>query len=66
MQLIDALLRGFRDAATDDDVWAVVLTGSGDAFCAGLDFTDPAVTGASRSNDDPVRHARIRVHISRW
>ena len=27
-----------RDAATDDDVWAILLTGNGDAFCSGLDF----------------------------
>jgi len=28
-----------EDAARDDDVWVVALTGSGDAFCAGLDLT---------------------------
>jgi 2-(1,2-epoxy-1,2-dihydrophenyl)acetyl-CoA isomerase len=26
------------DAAKDDDVWVVAITGSGDAFCAGLDL----------------------------
>ncbi len=26
-------------AAADDDVWVVALTGSGDAFCAGLDLS---------------------------
>src|SRR3546814_7432398 len=30
------LIEAFCDAAVDDDVWAVVLTGAGDkAFCAG-------------------------------
>lgn len=27
------------DAAKDDNVWVVAITGSGDAFCAGLDLT---------------------------
>ena len=46
-ELIDALHRGFREAAADDDVWAVVLTGNGDAFCSGLDFSERAVAGAA-------------------
>src|SRR5579862_7962213 len=29
-----------EDAAKDDDVWVVAITGSGDAFCAGLDLSD--------------------------
>lgn len=28
-----------EDAARDDNVWVVALTGSGDAFCAGLDLS---------------------------
>src|SRR6201996_3533670 len=28
-------------AAKDDDVWVVAITGTGDAFCAGLDLTNP-------------------------
>jgi enoyl-CoA hydratase/carnithine racemase len=43
--LIDALHRELRVAAEDDDVWAIALTGNGDAFCAGLDFTDPPTGG---------------------
>jgi 2-(1,2-epoxy-1,2-dihydrophenyl)acetyl-CoA isomerase len=30
------------EAARDDNVWVVALTGSGDAFCAGLDLSGPA------------------------
>ena len=33
-----ALAAALRDAANDDDVWAVALTGNGDAFCSGLDL----------------------------
>jgi enoyl-CoA hydratase len=42
-QLVLDLLAGLRDAASRDDVRVVVLTGSGDAFCAGadLDGADP-------------------------
>jgi 2-(1,2-epoxy-1,2-dihydrophenyl)acetyl-CoA isomerase len=48
--LIDALHRELRVAAEDDDVWAIALTGNGDAFCAGLDFTDPPTGGAPRGH----------------
>jgi enoyl-CoA hydratase/carnithine racemase len=37
-ELLRALLSGVRDAAHDDDVWALALTGNGDAFCSGLDL----------------------------
>ncbi|MBS0470651.1 MAG: enoyl-CoA hydratase/isomerase family protein [Proteobacteria bacterium] len=30
------------DAAKDDNVWVIAITGSGDAFCAGLDLTGSA------------------------
>jgi len=36
--LIEAIVAGLRDAAYDDDVWAVAITGNGDAFCSGLDL----------------------------
>jgi 2-(1,2-epoxy-1,2-dihydrophenyl)acetyl-CoA isomerase len=51
-ELLHALDRHFREAAIDDDVWAVVLTGNGDGFCSGADVGDQTLTGASGSNDD--------------
>src|SRR6478609_7445239 len=36
--LIEAIVAGLRDAAHDDAVWAVAITGNGDAFCSGLDL----------------------------
>ena len=33
------LPRFFRDAATDDDIRAIVVTGEGRAFCAGMDLS---------------------------
>jgi 2-(1,2-epoxy-1,2-dihydrophenyl)acetyl-CoA isomerase len=37
-ELIQAIVAALRDAAHDDDVWAVAITGNGDAFCSGLDL----------------------------
>jgi len=37
-ELLRAISDAIRDAAHDDDVWAVALTGNGDAFCSGLDL----------------------------
>ncbi|MES2895022.1 MAG: enoyl-CoA hydratase-related protein [Pseudomonadota bacterium] len=39
LQLAWAVIAAVDEAAQDDDVWVVALTGSGDAFCAGLDLT---------------------------
>lgn len=64
--LIAALHHAFRDAAADDDVWAVVLTGNGDAFCSGLDVSDQAVSGtAPASGDDaPAPPGGERSHLT--
>lgn len=56
--LIDALHRELRAAADDDDVWAIVLTGRGDAFCAGLDFTDPPKGGGG-----PRGHLTVLMRV---
>jgi 2-(1,2-epoxy-1,2-dihydrophenyl)acetyl-CoA isomerase len=34
-----AIVGAVEDAARDDDVWVVGLTGAGDAFCSGLDLS---------------------------
>jgi 2-(1,2-epoxy-1,2-dihydrophenyl)acetyl-CoA isomerase len=38
-ELLGAIVGALRDAAHDQDVWALALTGNGDAFCSGLDLT---------------------------
>ena len=45
-----AIISAVDDAARDDNVWIIALTGAGDAFCAGLDLTserDPSVAPLS-------------------
>ena len=37
-ELLRSIASAIRDAARDDDVWALALTGNGDAFCSGLDL----------------------------
>ena len=38
-QLAWGIVAAIDEAARDDNVWVVALTGSGDAFCAGLDLS---------------------------
>jgi len=42
--MLHELLGALREADADDEVRAVLLTGSGRAFCAGQDLDDPAVS----------------------
>jgi len=37
-QLAWGIIAAIEQAAKDDDVWVVAITGTGDAFCAGLDL----------------------------
>lgn len=58
-ELIGAIVAAVRDAARDDDVWAIALTGNGDAFCSGLDLQglasepDEAQAGETREDTTP-------------
>ncbi|MCA9824659.1 MAG: enoyl-CoA hydratase/isomerase family protein [Dehalococcoidia bacterium] len=38
-ELAWAILAAVAEAAVDDNVWVIAVTGSGDAFCAGLDLS---------------------------
>ena len=54
-ELFGALAQAFVDAARDDDVWAVVLTANGSAFCSGLDLSpdDEADGGGADDEREP-------------
>lgn len=54
--LLAAITNEVRAAAHDDSVRAIVLTGEGDAFCAGLDLATAAA--AAEPSSDPGRRAR--------
>ena len=75
VEMAEELVEAFHRASADDDVRAVVVTGSGRAFCAGMDLS----TGADGSNvfgldetqqptledlhdrlDDPAIHRGVR------
>jgi enoyl-CoA hydratase/carnithine racemase len=51
--MANELLHAFADAEADPEVRAVVLTGAGDAFCAGGDFVQ--MTGGAQGKD-PLPH----------
>ena len=44
------VVKALQDAARDDDVWVVAITGTGDSFCAGLDLKGQ---GEDRHPDSP-------------
>jgi enoyl-CoA hydratase/carnithine racemase len=51
--MVNELLYGLADAAADDTVRSIVLTGAGDAFCAGGDFAQ--MTGGAGENALPSK-----------
>ena len=58
-ELIDA----FRRASEDDDVGAIVVTGAGRAFCAGMDLSAPAnVFGLDETLHPTLEDMQQRMH----
>lgn len=56
-ELAWGVVTAIEEAANDDDVWVVAVTGTGDAFCAGLDLSGAGesaspLTPQSRQLDD--------------
>ncbi len=65
-ELIEAIVSAVRAAASDDGVWAIAMTGNGDAFCSGLDLSG---IGDDREEDDgappePSDEERARDHFA--
>ena len=46
-ELAWAIIAGVEEAAKDDDVWVIGITGVEDSFCAGLDLTPSEAASAS-------------------
>jgi 2-(1,2-epoxy-1,2-dihydrophenyl)acetyl-CoA isomerase len=54
-QLAWGIVAAIDEAAADDNVWVVAITGSGDAFCAGLDLSQ----GGERWSPKPSLSAQL-------
>jgi 2-(1,2-epoxy-1,2-dihydrophenyl)acetyl-CoA isomerase len=64
-ELIEGIVAGLRDAARDDDVWAVSITGNGDAFCSGLDLAGMS-SGDGDDRDDDERERDHFAFVARY
>ncbi len=53
VEMRDDIVRRVREARADDSVRALLLTGVGDAFCAGMDLRQSTVSGAGAERFDP-------------
>ncbi len=72
VEMADELVDAFRRASSDDEVRAVVVTGSGRAFCAGMDLSvegnvfgldeeqQPTLEDLHDRLDDPAIHSGVR------
>jgi 2-(1,2-epoxy-1,2-dihydrophenyl)acetyl-CoA isomerase len=63
-ELIEAIVGELRAAAADDDVWAVAMTGNGDAFCSGLDLAGVGGDGDGRERAEPTDEERAANHFA--
>ncbi|HEY9281755.1 MAG TPA: enoyl-CoA hydratase [Eoetvoesiella sp.] len=64
LTLYDSLLKSLEDAEQDSSIGVVVLTGTGDTFCAGGDVKRMAATVEPQSFEDRVAKLRSRARIS--
>lgn len=53
-ELAWGIVTAVEQAAKDDDIWVIAITGTGDAFCAGLDLTGGRDGGSPLSPQDQV------------
>lgn len=66
-----AIIGAVESAAKDDDVWVIGITGTGRAFCAGLDLTDFNSGGSplspmTKQLDDLAWISRFPLGMRQW
>jgi enoyl-CoA hydratase len=61
-EMLDELTAGLREAAASEQARAVILTGAGRAFCAGVDIAGAAERG--RSEPSPARRYVRQEHFA--
>jgi 2-(1,2-epoxy-1,2-dihydrophenyl)acetyl-CoA isomerase len=62
IEMRDAIVDSVRDARDDPDVRALLITGTGDAFCAGMDLSASTVAKASEP-DYQTRHTSEALRV---
>jgi len=61
--MLDDLAEKVRVADADPGVWAIVLTGAGEGFCAGLDLAEVAAQGLEAVDEFGVSYRPERVPV---
>ena len=62
LEMADELIAAFNRASIDDEVRAIVVTGAGRAFCAGMDLTTPGnVFGLDESQQPTLEDMNTRL-----
>lgn len=59
----DELLHAYKDADANDDVRVIVVTGSGRAFCAGMDLSEGGSTFSSEQTSEEYRDLGGQVSV---
>lgn len=62
IEMRDEIVASVRRARADHNVRALLITGTGDAFCAGMDLRDSTVSSAGDSGFDPRRTSEA-LHV---
>jgi enoyl-CoA hydratase/carnithine racemase len=63
VEMADELIHAFRRASNDDEVGAIVVTGAGRAFCAGMDLSeDGNVFGLNEQIEPTLADMNKRLH----
>jgi enoyl-CoA hydratase/carnithine racemase len=63
LPMLDSLAEAVRAADADPGVWAIVLTGAGEGFCAGLDLVEAAAQGPALLDEIGASYRPERIPV---